>query len=255
MNIFTQLWKSTYSPTDIAKFRFQKIGKSILYVFLLSLIINLPLGYYLANDVSSGANTIISTIRDKSPDFTIENGQLHSKSDKPLEFVDNNFTILFDSTGKLTIDDVKMYPTAFALLDKEMVLSTGGQVESFSYSTLQLSLDKKIFLEILKSFSIFIPILLVIFYFFIVAIMFVFTLLMATFGLAVKNSMQKRIDFKQLWTLSAYSTTLITLFFTLMLALRIEVIYGVAVAWFISITILYLAIREVPSPKKKKEQL
>lgn len=38
LNIFTALWKSTYSPADIAKTRFQGIGKAILYVFLLSVL-------------------------------------------------------------------------------------------------------------------------------------------------------------------------------------------------------------------------
>ncbi|XYJ24178.1 DUF1189 family protein [Bacillus velezensis] len=39
LNIFTALLKSTYSPADIAKTRFQGIGKAILYVFLLSVLL------------------------------------------------------------------------------------------------------------------------------------------------------------------------------------------------------------------------
>ncbi|PEL32622.1 DUF1189 family protein [Bacillus pseudomycoides] len=42
MSVFMQLVKSLYSPKDMALFRFQKIGKTILYITLLCLIATIP---------------------------------------------------------------------------------------------------------------------------------------------------------------------------------------------------------------------
>ncbi|WP_174881655.1 DUF1189 family protein, partial [Metabacillus niabensis] len=38
MNIFKQLFTSIYSPRTISTFRFQGIGKTILFVFILTLV-------------------------------------------------------------------------------------------------------------------------------------------------------------------------------------------------------------------------
>ncbi|MGQ0517969.1 DUF1189 family protein, partial [Bacillus sp. D-CC] len=46
MSIFTQLVKSVYSPKDMALFRFQKIGKTILYIMLLCLITTIPRTFF-----------------------------------------------------------------------------------------------------------------------------------------------------------------------------------------------------------------
>ncbi|MEH7657359.1 DUF1189 family protein, partial [Bacillus velezensis] len=46
MSIFTQLAKSVYSPKDMALFRFQKIGKTILYIMLLCLITTIPRTFF-----------------------------------------------------------------------------------------------------------------------------------------------------------------------------------------------------------------
>ncbi|CAG9619323.1 DUF1189 family protein [Sutcliffiella rhizosphaerae] len=43
MSIFLQLIKSLYSPKTMAAFRFQGIGKTILYVFFLVLVTSIPL--------------------------------------------------------------------------------------------------------------------------------------------------------------------------------------------------------------------
>lgn len=54
MNIFKQLFKSLYSPKDIAFYRFQGIGKTILYVFFLTLLSVIPTVYYFSAAVING---------------------------------------------------------------------------------------------------------------------------------------------------------------------------------------------------------
>ncbi|WML30690.1 DUF1189 family protein [Neobacillus sp. OS1-32] len=63
MNIFKQLVKSIYSPKDIALFRLQGIGKTILYVFLLTFISILPSIVFLSSALTSGLSTAKSFIQ------------------------------------------------------------------------------------------------------------------------------------------------------------------------------------------------
>ena len=67
MNIFKQFYKSMYSPKDIAVFRFQGIGKTILYVFFLTLLSLIPAIYYLSSSPISGVDTIQSSLKNELP--------------------------------------------------------------------------------------------------------------------------------------------------------------------------------------------
>src|SRR3954451_14039108 len=91
MNIFKQFYKSIYSPRDIALFRFQGIGKTILFVFFLTFISVLPSIIYLSTALSTGIDAARSFIKDEAPDFSIKNGQLSAKTDVPVTINKNNF--------------------------------------------------------------------------------------------------------------------------------------------------------------------
>lgn len=84
MNIFKQLLKSLYSPKDIAKFRFQGIGKTIFYVFLLTLLSILPTTYHLVTDINMGNEVTKETLKEEVPPFSFENGQLSLDSSTPV---------------------------------------------------------------------------------------------------------------------------------------------------------------------------
>jgi hypothetical protein len=50
--------------------------------------------------------------------------------------------------------------------------------------------------------------------------------------------------------MAAYSETLPTLFFTIMSAIKTTVPNSFLINWFVVIIVLYLAINEIPKPKK-----
>ncbi|MGA9227696.1 MAG: DUF1189 domain-containing protein, partial [Mesobacillus sp.] len=106
MNIFTQFAKSIYSPKDIALFRFQGIGKTILYVFLLTLISVIPASFYTAQAINDAVNSVKETMESKLPYFTIENGVLLSELKEPLTINNGSITIIFDSTGAVEQKDM-----------------------------------------------------------------------------------------------------------------------------------------------------
>jgi hypothetical protein len=254
MNIFKQFYKSIYSPKDIALFRFQGIGKTILFVFFLTLISVLPSIIYLSTALSTGIDAARSFIKDEAPDFSIKNGQLSAKTDVPVTINKNNFTIIFDPTGAVSESDVEDAGNTLALLKNEFALATGGGIETYQYSMLELDLTKSDMVNIIDSISsmkgIIIPFVSLLIYLFASASSFIEVSVLALFGLALKNLLGRKLNYGQLWRMAAYSETLPTLFFTIMTAIKTSVPNSSLLNWFVIIVVLYLAIKEVPKPQK-----
>lgn len=255
MNIFKQLIKSIYSPKDIALFRFQGIGKTIAYVFLLTFISVLPTIFYLSSALSTGLDSAKSFIHDEAPDFSITNGQLSAKTDVPITINNEGFTFFLDPTGTVTPEDVADEGNAFGLLKDEFVIAAGGQNDTYPYSMLEgLNINKNQLLDLIDSISglkgIIIPVVSIFIYLFSSAASFIEVSVLALIGLALKNIAGRKLTYRHLWRMAAYSETLPTLFFTIMAALKTAVPNTFFINWFVVIIVLLLAIKEIPRPKK-----
>lgn len=254
MNIFKQFYKSTHSPKDIASFRFQGIGKTILYVFLLTLLSILPSIYYLSTMLTAGIEGTKSVMNNELPSFTIDNGSLSAETDVPITIDKGEFSIIVDPTGVITTDDVEDEVNAFALLKNEIVVSAGGRIDTYSYSMLEdLTLTKNDFIDIVDTVDgvkgIIIPVISALIFLFSSAINFIEVSILALFGLALKNLAGRDISYRRLWRMAAYSVTLPTVFFTIMSAINTPVPNSFLINWFVEIIILYLAIKEIPKEK------
>ncbi|MFL6562274.1 MAG: DUF1189 family protein, partial [Bacillus sp. (in: firmicutes)] len=95
-----------------------------------------------------------------------------------------------------------------------------------------------------------IPVVAVFIYLFASAGSFIEVTVLALFGLALKNLLGRKLNYRQLWRIAAYSETLPTLFFTIMAAIKTTVPNSFMINWFVVIIVLYLAINEIPKPKK-----
>jgi hypothetical protein len=62
MNIVKQLGYSLYAPNKIARFRFQKIGKTIAYLFILALLFSIPSFLHLINGITSQVQSFKETL-------------------------------------------------------------------------------------------------------------------------------------------------------------------------------------------------
>jgi hypothetical protein len=258
MNIFKQFYKSTYSPKDIASFRFQGIGKTILYVFLLTLLSILPAIYYLSTMLIAGIEDTKSVMNNELPPFTIDNGSLSAETDVPLTIDKGDFTIVIDPTGVITTEDVEDANNAIALLKNEIAVAAGGRIDTYSYSMLEgLTLSKEDFIDIVDTIDgmkgIIIPVMSLIMFLFSSAVNFIEVSILAWFGLLLKGLAGKNISYRHLWRMAAYSVTLPTLFFTIMSALNTPVPNSFIINWFVEIIILYLALKEIPSEKTNIE--
>lgn len=252
MNIFKQLIVSLYSPKDIASFRQQGIGKTILYVFFLTLLSVLPSIYYFSTSMMTGLHAIEDTVQRDIPPFKIEHGELIMEGNAPVTINNGDLTIIFDSTGTLNQADVSQSTNTIFFLKNELSYTITGQTQSFPYSLLGdtgiTNEDLISMINMLNSIlPIMIPITVTVIYLISTAIKFIEITALALFGLALKNLAGKNIQYNHLFRLSAYSITLPTIFFTIMDSLQTIVPSGFFIHWFVAIIMLMLSIKEIQS--------
>ncbi|KYD29978.1 hypothetical protein EP10_001329 [Geobacillus icigianus] len=257
MNVFAQLWKSLYSPKDIARFRFQGIGKTIGYLFLLTFFSVLPTLFYGVLSLTEGVRTASALLHQSLPSFTIENGELSSPAAQPIQLDQDGFVIIFDSTGSVIPDEVERFPNAVALLRHEAVLVVGHQAQHYSYAAFPdvriTDQDVRAFISDLQSLlPVLVPLLALIVYVLACAGKFISVCLLALFGLLFSGMLAKTLRYRHTWVMSAYAITLSTVFFTIMESLQTAVPYGALIHWLVSFIVLFLAVKEVPSTKRER---
>ncbi|MBB5173899.1 DUF1189 domain-containing protein [Texcoconibacillus texcoconensis] len=256
MNIFKQFIKSIYSPQTIAKFRFQKIGKSILYVFILMLITSIPASTFLGINISNFANQIEETIKEDLPYFEIKDGTLNADIDEPYAQEIGGNKIIFDPTGAHTINDFESHEQAFVMLENDLAVITEGTPTTFSYQELNLAtIDKDSAVDMIDSVMSILPLILAIFiitlYLFSTGLKFVGIFFLSFIGLMIKKSKAPDLSFRQVWILSAYSVTLPTVIFSIT-----DVLFGAMIGifefiiyWLIAIMMIYTVINKVTQQK------
>ncbi|PFK45831.1 hypothetical protein COI93_07640 [Bacillus cereus] len=254
MSIFTQLIKSLYSPKDIALFRFQKIGKTILYVMLLCFIATIPKTFMFGNFVQEVVSTVHQSIEKDLPDFKIENGELHADIKEPIIKEDGDFVFVFDPNATNT-DAYTNKQGIFVLKDK-VVSMNNNQTQSQSYSDFgNGTFEKKDIKGIVSAVDNIYPFLMfgvgVAIYLYQLFISFLGTTILAFIGAAMAG--QRKVSYKQVWTLTTYSYTIPTIFFMIMNALQINVPGTFLLYTAVILIVLYLTIKEIPKPKEKHE--
>ncbi|MED3690598.1 DUF1189 domain-containing protein [Peribacillus butanolivorans] len=253
MNIFKQLWVSLYSPKDIASFQNQGIGKTILFVFLLSLVAFLPSAFYFGTMVVDGIDAMHETVSEDLPEFEIKNGTLTSESSEPFILNKNGYQIFVDGSGTLTPEDVgSKADEAIALLKSELVFVSGGNVQTSPYSLLEgNNQDISIWLDSVDSvLPIILSLLLLILYLFTACGTFIKVTILAAFGLLFKSTLGRSLAYRHLWRISAYSITLSTIFFTIMDIFKANVPFASLLSWFVTLIMMYLSIKETSAVKE-----
>ncbi len=263
MNIFKRFWKSLYSPIDIANFRKDKVRSSIFYIIVLTFIIFLPLAYYTATTTSNALKVGESTLKNEIPDFSIENGKLvtkdPSKDDLPISIDEGNLHVYFDASGTLDEDAVDnkigSYDGAFAFLSKEIYVTAAGTSQAISYDTLGIK-DKDDVLSLYESITdmskFFIPVILLIIFLFSLGSTFFRVAIAGLFGYILTGFGRGSVSYKENWMMATYAITLSATFTMIMDWLQIVVPYRMEINLFVTLIVLFLAIRSLP--KQAKEQ-
>ncbi len=257
MNVFKQFYMSFASPKTMAAFRFQGIGKTILYVFVMMLISMIPAFISISISINAWLDETTVLMSEELPPFEIVNGELTSQADKPIIREEQDFTFVFDSTGKLRSNDINQYDNALALLKHQAVYKMGTETQSLPYEGLSgMEMSKERLLSFLQESDdllyILLPILFVIMYIFQTGFKFIGITVLALIGIMIAKSLARKLTFKHLWVMSAYAVTIPTIFFALVNAIGIMIPFSFLLYWFTAIIILYLIVKEVPLPKSKR---
>jgi Protein of unknown function (DUF1189) len=254
MSIFTQFIRSFYSTKDIASYRFQKIGKTILYLFFLSLLASLPIIYHLYSITNKELQFVKEVAIEELPEFEIKNGVLETASPTQIVKERPGFTFIFDPTVTEISSTYKNNAVTIALLKDKIIANVPGQEQTISYSTMgDMTVKKQDMINVFQTLEDIAPILfaviLILVYLSTCFTQFFYTTIFAALGMLLKGP--HRLTYKHLWTMTAYAMTIPTVFFIIMDALMITMPFSSFLLYsFISLMILFLAIREIPTPKK-----
>ncbi|WP_018923755.1 DUF1189 domain-containing protein [Salsuginibacillus kocurii] len=257
MSVFKQFVKSMYNPAFISQLRFQGIGKTIRYVFVLMLITSIPAGWMLASSTLSTLSQAEEVVNHDLPAFTIENGELHSDQEVPIELETSEGTFYFDPSGEIDRETLIDKGSALASLENEALLVEGSEVQSYTYDQFgEVTLsddDLTMFVETFNDLlPIFLPLVLILMYVFTTAMKFIGITALSLFGLILKKRIQIKLTYKHIWVMSAYAVTLPTTFIALLDAIFPAVPFGFTIYWSVAIVMLALVFKKLPRPKSSK---
>ncbi|MCP8616877.1 DUF1189 domain-containing protein [Salirhabdus salicampi] len=251
-NIFRQFLWSFYDYKKVQAFRLQTTGKSIGYVFFLTLVLLLIFTASFSIHTIRALNTIdVDNLYDL-PSFIIEDGVLISRE----EVTDRYEHIQFIPNA----DTMREVPTpvdqGVVFLKDKAVIVTKGQSYTFMYTLLgEGTIEKDEVLSLIdtvNSYKYFIFIILfAIYYLFTASVKFVEVSFLALLGLIFKSKINNTLRYKQLWTLAAYAVTLPTILMALIEAFHLSIPFSALLFWLISAIILYRIISLVPRRKQK----
>ncbi|UTR14417.1 DUF1189 domain-containing protein [Salipaludibacillus sp. LMS25] len=256
MNIFKQFIQSLISPKVIASFRFQKIGKAILYVFFLMLVACIPLATQTAIDLNAHFNTA-HTFAKELPPFYVENGILTSELDDPyVSETEEGFTVIIDPTGELTPADISEYDFTFALFERNAVISIGGESNVISYQQMEVAFSSEQLLSMVETVNNLSPLVISFIilgiYLLGTAVTFIVTVLLSLITLLMKSSMASQLSYKQCWILSVYSVTLPTIMMAFfgMLNLLAYIPFSFLLYLIVAVIMITYVLKNIPQPKE-----
>ncbi|AJD91469.1 hypothetical protein JMA_21520 [Jeotgalibacillus malaysiensis] len=256
MNIFKQLFKSLYSPKDIARFRFQGIGKTILFVFLLAFLSIIPAIIQVATIgqglFSEGEDLLLNDL----PAFEVQDGRLQSDVSAVAEASSSGITFYIDGTNEMTSEELTGEDAAVAFLSDRLAVATGGSVQEYQYDTFEgFDISSEGIASLLNSLEgakYIIYFFILAFIFILVAgMLFIKATIFGWIGTKLASAARRKLTYRHSFRMAAYSSALPVVFF-LMADLAGSIIpFGTLINWFVTGLMLYLSIKEIPLPKKK----
>ncbi|ADH99826.1 DUF1189 domain-containing protein [Salisediminibacterium selenitireducens] len=261
MNLFKQFIYSHYQPQTIASFVRQRIGRSVLYVFLLMFLTSLPLIFLSVSGFSALYDDLDEQLRD-FPEFSVENGQLVSDEGTSMTETDDGTVIIFDPDGEYTPIDLIDYGEGIALLEREAVLLTGDIYETISYQQLGGDFSKADFVNLSESIGGILPLILtligLLIYLVGTAMKFIGVTALAAITMFLKRNVVNELKFSQAWVLSAFAVTLPTTLFAFFDLIQFQFPFQFAIYWVIAITMMNLVLKHLATfrdqARRKREE-
>lgn len=216
IKFFSRLNKSITNISYYNVFTKESLGRSFLYLFLLSLLIS----FVSAIIISYNTNQGLQSLKDYGktiPYFELKNGELNVSGDMPIIYKDpeDNAPIIIDTSGKTDISILNQHEEAVLILKDKIIIKRNsidkreiafGEIKelNFNKNTLEKFIPNiKLILNIIVIIAviIFMPIWL-----FITSLF--SALILSLIGLIIKSITKKEISFNSIYIMSIYSLTL-----------------------------------------------
>lgn len=256
MNVFSQFIRSLHSPKHIAMFRFQGIGKTILYIFVFMLITLIPIGVMFGTSFWQMFKNFELSLELDTPDFKLTNGVLETDFEEPYITSVDDYYFILDPKSKLDSRELaNEYERAIVLSERDAYFIDQATINEFRYRNFgNINVSKDELREFVRSLigllPILLPIFLILIYLIVTGLKFVGVSVLAVVGLLLIRFIKpNNIHYRHLWMMSAYAVTLPTTIFNLADAFSIHFSASFWLYWAIAIAMLYAALNTVPKPK------
>ncbi|QDI89816.1 DUF1189 domain-containing protein [Salicibibacter halophilus] len=255
MNIWKSFFYSLFSPSMIGRFRMQKIGRTILYVFLLVLIINVPAAISISSFALSAGDRLQHVLAEDIPDYEVESGTLAVEHEQmPFTTHIDDTLVLLDDSGQVHPSDLDGEANVTALLEDRAFMVADGDVEqleygAFSFTKAELQEATGSFLELLPAF---IALILILLYLFASGMKFIGVFVISGIGLLLKKFYPARLQYRHMWVMSAYIATLPSIVGAFLDVAGRNGDFSFWVYWLLVIGISILVFRTLPKPKSRR---
>ncbi|MFT8349983.1 DUF1189 domain-containing protein [Clostridium saccharoperbutylacetonicum] len=250
---------SFFDFTAYKEFLAQGLGKSVLYIFLVTLIFSTLTNFKTIDTFNSQISDIHEVVVNKVPSFEFKNGQLSMDSTEPFYYKHNGDMLIIDTVDKTDTSALNQYNNGIYINSSELVYrqnyTTIYTVDFSEYS--DINLTNSSIAKILLILKIILPVILLIvnpIVSFLVNLAAVF-IIIGPMSLLISSIMGIKSNYATACTLGFYSITLPLLLEALINISGIEINNFIVIFYIISIIYCYLALKEIKNTDKSNINL
>jgi hypothetical protein len=241
---------SFYSTKKVAQYRFQGIGKTFLFIFLLSIVSILSVYFTTKDNYDVLVNKYVPEFRDNIPEFKVENGELKTSSGQDEIYQFDDFTVILSPDSIRPSVDLTT-PIQLELLKDKVSFTADNRTETINYKDLATDDFSSDFLkttidDLLAISNIFYLIFLIFSYIITFIMLLIQISILGLISMILSRRMNKYLKYKQLWILSSYGIVIPTVFVAIMESLNRTIPFQSLIFWFSALYVMYNILKEVP---------
>lgn len=254
--------KFAYSFFDFASYKeflVQGLGKSVLYIFLVTLIFSTITNMYSLSNINAEISDIQYNLVHNAPPFELKNGLLSVDSDEPIYYKHDGQVLIVDTSGKTSSSALDTSKNGVYMNANEFVIKQNyTTIQTVKFTDLdKLFITNKIAENMLDLSKLIIPLLLLILSPLIGLVenlLSVFLILGPACSF-ISSFMGARLNYARACTLSFYAMTLPLLLEALLAVAGIALPEFVVVFYIITLIYCVLAIKQLKNIDKSKLNL
>ncbi len=209
MSFVEQLKASINDISSYSQFAYQKVGKTLKYLFLIFSILYLITGGVAAKGLYNSVDQYAVEIQHKVPDFKMVNGELEFSGKQPYTIHGQGDAIfVVDTTGQTQQDVLDKYMDGVLILKDKAFIKQQNQIREVTFQK-NWNFNRNQVAGFIRAFKV--PIVIISFLFGFL-VQFIGKLLSAVFlafvGMFINSAQKGKLKFGQLWNVGVYALTL-----------------------------------------------